>query len=460
VHEVVFMPGKTALLLALAVVGCGPGSSTSTDAAAPDASGPDAPPGTIAVIGHALYLAGGPVGGASVQVMDINGPHPIVATDDSGGFAVPGVVRPYSLSVVPKPPRSTNGTAVTWEGVSRADPTVVIQGPIVPPPGANCPNGLRGTIKATLATPVGAGRAGSARFLSSDSSLDPAGVPTPSAGPIFAGSTTFDLPVDFDYAACRPSAVGKILYFEESATDVLAYALADVTVTAGQDVAVALTPAPVAAGTMTGTITFDRRPANGVVSLAVFAGTGRAAFPLAVDAVSVDALATSVSYTLPFPQASGLDYRVLASAEIMDASSWAWSDVRGAGGTVDLGLPPSAGGVSPRGPASSATPTFTSTPVAGATLYVTSVRDNTGLVWLGYSTSSSIALPSLPAPAALMTGNAVWESQAMRLAGGASVDQLLDGRLVRLWNGLGVITHPDVAISGSHQITPTAFTLP
>jgi hypothetical protein len=461
-----------ALMAAVAsVAGCGPPKLPATDGGVPDAGSgdagaadagtPDASSSGVIVTGHAVYRSGGPVVGASVQIIDPLGPKPVVTTDAAGAFAVPTVTPPYSLSVVPGAPEATEGTSVTWEGVTRTDPTVLIHGQNTAPVGATCVSGNLSTITGTLTAPVGAGNQASVQFISPDSSLDPAGVVPPSSGTIPSGSTAFSVLVGFDFAACRSVLSGKVIYLEQATigTAIVTYAVADLTVTAGVNSTVTLTPVPTVPGTLSGTVTFSKRPVSGEISVSAFFGIGPALFPLTQDHISASS-GTSSPYGLPIVVIPGVDYRVLASADTGDESEWAWSDSLTGTATVNLTLPAPHVPVAPRGPVADGTPIFTSSAVGGAGLYVTLVRTASGSRWIGYAAAPAIQLPALTGMAKLIAGTYSWTSQALLLAGGPSVDQLLDGRMVRVFDGYGAINHPDFAAASVAQLRGTGFTVP
>lgn len=412
-----------------------------------------AAPPTVTVAGKVMDVAGMPLGGVTVRVADEDGPKALTVTDAEGGFSVANVKTPYSVSAVPAPPASTALLPMSWDGVSRSDPQLVLPGLTPSPVCTRAPATLSGSVSPA----VGAGHTARVAFVAEGISASPL---ASSAGQnLVAFDNAYSFNVPFDEMLCQTTMTGKLIYLErDGGGTVVKSAVYEVSVTTGNPTVQNVVSASASTSTLSGAVGFP----SGVASAQVIAA-------LRVNGAYMVLGSTTVtpggpSYSLVVPQLAGGEYRTLALAVAGGHYQWAASEVLAAGGSADLALPNLNTAVAPSGAASGATPTFEQTPVTGADLYLSLAFDaGPNILWLGAGGAPSIAMPDLPAPARLTSGGSYnWYAvNALDFRGDPSVDELLDGRLVKKgFFYLAALYDPDMIAAGTINTAPSPFTVP
>lgn len=414
-----------------------------------------APP-TLTVAGKVMDMAGRPLSGVTVRVTDGAGPKPLVVTDVEGGFSVAGVEPPYSVSAVPAPPASFDLLPTSWDGVTRSDPQLVLPGLFgVTPACTRAP----ATILGSLSPAVGAGNTARITFVAEGIRLAP--LASSANASLAALDATYSLTVPFDEVLCQTTTTGKLIYLEyDGGGSIVRSAIYDVSVTTGNTTVQNVVSTSATTGTLSGTVIFPSGVASAKVHVALRVN---GAYRVLGDTTVTPA---APGYSLAVPQLAGAEYRTLALAGSGGTYQWVYSEVLPAGGSADLVLPNLNTAVAPSGAAASATPTFEQAPVTGADLYLSHVQDagpTTTTLWLGASGAPSITMPDLPAPARLKPGGSYqWYAvNALDFRGDPSVDDLLDGRLVKT-NPLvyGALYDPERIAAGTFNDTATSFTVP
>jgi hypothetical protein len=434
---------------------------------------PPAPPSTITVSGRVLKFNGDPASGVNVQIDDAAGltltalTHeitPSVATDPSGNFTIAGVTPPYTLSVIPP---ITQEVPQTWTGVTRADPTVVIN----PFSGAAtfCSTPAPGTINVTLTNPVDTGNTGRVLFIGVG--IDHLEVASNASSlTMAAGAFTTSINVPFDPSLCQTVISGKLIYIERNASGAIVNTgTTDVTVATGNIVAAQITVLTGTTRSVAGNVNFPVGTTSGTVYLVLKVGGASAL--IEAQAVSI----ADPNYDIAAPELPGVQYRsfVLAGSFIGSQIQWAYSDVLTLPAlNVNLLVPSLGETVTPAGSIGlDVTPTFRYVQITGTNLNYAYVEDDpfTGSVqWLGATQGTSIELPELPAPARLTAGTMVtpnyylWAPlNSLNVRAGGDADTMLDGRQVKkLYFGLFALFNPDVIGAGSYNILATSFNIP
>jgi len=440
---------------------------------------PTPQPSTITVSGRVVKFTGeapgDPAVGVEVQIHDATGGpviasldadlEPQVATDSQGNFTLDGVTPPYTLSVVP-----TSGIfddiPQSWEGVTRADPIVVIS----PLTGATnpCASFVNGQLTVNLNTTVAPGNIGEVYFIAPG--IDHRQALSYEYGTIAAGFTSVTIPVTFSRFPCQPSVNGKVVYIERDTLTGVITRTGDVdtTVTTGNPRLVNVTiDAPTTSG-IQGTLTFPVGTAVGEVWLIAKVGDASAD----IETQTVDLL--DPTFDISAPSIPGVQYRILAlsySFPIGDRITWAYSDVVLPGTTgVSLEVPSLGATNQPFGTISDVTPDFVYNQISGTNLNYTYVINGAGTpdaVWLGAATDTSITLPQLPAPARLAAGTQVtptnyfWYAlNSVNVRAGGNADTMLDGRQEEVRHFyFDAIFNPDDISAGSVNFEPTPFAI-
>lgn len=431
------------------------------------------PPPTVTVTGRVLKFNGDPASGVNVQIDDAAGLtlstlsteiSPDVATDPSGNFTIAGVTPPYTLSVIPPVGQEV---PQTWTGVTRTDPTVVIN----PFTGAAsfCATPAPGQINVTLTVPVGVGNTGQVIFIAEGiNHLELAS--NASSAPIPAGNSTTSIVVGFDPSLCRAVISGKLVYLERNVSGAIVNTgTADATVATGNVVASQITVLTGTTRSVAGNVNFPVGTLNGVVYLILKVGNASALISAqAVNTVDPD-------YDIAAPELPGVQYRsfVIAGSFVGSQIQWASSQVLTLPAlNVNLQIPSLGATIAPAGSIGlNTTPTFRYVQITGTNLNYAYFEDTpfTGNVqWLGATQGTSIELPELPAPARLTAGtmvtpnNYLWAPlNSINVRAGGDANTMLDGRQVRkLYFGLFAVFNPDVISAGSFNLEPTAFNIP
>ncbi len=360
-----------------------------------DASG-DVAPGSLAVGGRVIDVAGGPMAGVTV---DIDGR--TTSTDASGHFTMSNVRSPYQLAVVDL----TDNQAVVYQGVARSDPTVQLEGNKSPGRSAPLMLVLRGNFVFTQ--PPG----GKSAFDMFSSTLSYWGgvVPTPMGSPYsythsWAGPTQGRLRLfGLQYAQVD----GVALSFSGFALD--EELIADNSMTT-----FVLDFAPVPTTTLTGTVTAPSGyvPRHRTISFydATDPGT-RERIPFTQDGAAV---APSFSYVVPATPL-GLALRIEASRDAGIELSTAI--VPNATSPVAVTLLPAALLTTPHDQAINvdASTVFSWTAVPGA-VHQLWLRPMSGLDIKIYTAATTLTLPALTALGASLAARSSYQWQVMSFA--------------------------------------------
>lgn len=412
-----------------------------------------AAPPTVTVAGKVMDAAGQPLAGVNVRVADEDGSKALVVTDAAGGFSVAEVKTPYSVSAVPAPPASTALVPMSWDGVSRSDPQLVLPGLTFSPACTRAP----ATLSGSLSPAVGAGNTARIAFVAEGINISP--LMSNAGQNLVAFDAAYNFNVPFDEVLCQTTMTGKLVYLErDGGGTVVKSAVYQVSVTTGNPTVQNVVSASASTSTLSGTVGFP----SGVASAQVISALRVNGAYLMLGSTTVTPGAPG--YSLAVPQLAGGEYRTLAAAVAGGHYQWAYSEVLPAGGGADLTLPNLNTPVAPSGAASGATPTFEQTPVTGADLYLSLAFDvGPNALWLGAGGAPSIAMPDLPAPARLTSGGSYdWYAvNALDFRGDPSVDELLDGRLVkRGFFYLAALYDPELIAAGTINTAPSPFTVP
>jgi trimeric autotransporter adhesin len=429
---------------------------------------------TITVTGKVLNFDGTAAAGVAVQIDDsattVIAPAATLSgtSGGDGSFSISGVKVPYTLSIIPN---DNINAPQSWTGVTRADPTVVIN-PLAGP-SAFCTSPAPGLLNVNFPA-AGAGNLAVIVFVAPGiNQFELASNVLVAAA---AGATTTTLTVPFDTSLCQTTVSGKVLYFEIDGTNVpVKTASVNATVITGNTQTVNITPQTALTQSLGGTITFPTGTTTTSVDL--IAKVGSASVNLQITQTVTSVLPT---YEFAAPVIPGVQYYVIASGNNDAANNFQWSTseaISALPAVVNLSLPNSVQTNQPSGAkGTDATPAFSYTSVVGTNLYSTLLLDaltgGTVTTWLGQTSGTSLTIPSLPAPARLDVGTDVaptafiWFVNAIRVRVGGDSDTMLDGRQVKkfyIGAGLGDILgilNPDVISSGSVNLVTTTFTLP
>lgn len=381
------------------------------------------PPETIFVSGSVLLLGGAPLPDAQVYLHDASGLKDPVETDAAGIFQFADVATPYSLSVVP--PAGSDLTPITWAGIDRPNPKLVLEvetSGALPEP---CPSGT-GRVAGFLNPPVGPTNTAEVFFISKALTRLGVAFGVDERGP---GAATYEILPFFDGTTCQAGALGTILFVERNASgDIAAMAVVDGVFVANDD---------------TVTTSLDLSP--GAAQMAILSGTVE--LPPGVDEAEVapairidDAYAVmegtvvssaSPDFALKVPLVAGAQYRVNATKSTLGSNlRWAWSGLVTAPATgISLSLPAISDLHSPSGPVADPSPTFTYSEVDSMDLYGVLVIDGVAFAHLAMGDGTEVTIPQLGAPAQL-SGDLTWGLAGIDTRDADSADDLLDGRMI------------------------------
>ena len=431
---------------------------------------------SIVVVGRVFRFDGSSANGAAVVIRDTNGSKLQTVSDTDGNFRVPDVVPPYAVSAYI--PDNLQFRPVTWDGVTRSDPQIVL--PANELGWVTTCSPADATLTGSISPGITTGNTGFVLFIAKGASRSGAAFDDPgfSYAVGITNANSYTLIVKFDRGLCLPSLTGTLLYFEKNAAGVYTRAslvkpsvlLPGATVTQNIASSVAnLATLTVKLNAPTGTpsATFYLTPrvdgltAHCCGSDGLFAAS--TVNPLPDTAVNVPAGSTA---SFDVPAIPGLEYRVhMHGSPFPTQTSSYWSDARATTGSIDLDLLNLIGPLNPTGalPGSPPfTPTFSFNPVARATLYQVSIKNPNGqFIWTGHTSATSITLPQLANPAVLTSGVNNWSVDAIALRGSPSVNDLLDGRMKRRsWDFNQSHYYPEDMIGASYNYQGTAFTVP
>lgn len=433
-----------AVMSAALCLGCGPADSDlAPDASDPDASVPDAgaEPSTISVKGRVATYQGLGLDAYRVVLVDAAGPRPAVLTNADGTFRIPDVEVPYSISVVPL---KDTQTAITFDGVTRADPTVVVHDSGLAPP---CAKPATVVLQGTFAQPLPAGRTSKVYFVAEK--LHPVSLDSNVTKPLNPGDTTYSLEVPLKQFRCPDALRGRLIFIEtDPSGHPIRSASHAVTLDGTQNPVVQdVSPMPAAPVAISGRVDFQPTSSQAFVSLYFKVGNAYALYS------AIEVRADSPEFTFSVPS----EFEAFVTARIGTYFALAPAIP---GTSVTLRLPEPTGHLSPSGPTDSATPTFMIRSDPEANLHVTLVKDGAANRWIGVSASRSIGLPALPPPAALERADSLdWRTFAFTAAPGVTVDALLDGRLIEGLHYLDWALAPEFVSAGAHRVG-TTFQVP
>src|SRR5690606_1672502 len=264
----------------------------------------------------------------------------------------------------------------------------------------------------------------------------------------------------FNGASCSNGANGTLVYIERDPTgDIEALAVEDGVFVARDNTVsthLDINTAPAGTGTLAGTVTFP--PGVDEVEVAPVMKIGDAY--AIMDGRTVAAVAPN--FTLKVPVFAGVEYRVLVTKNLVGSSyRWAWSEVVTApasGITVALG--DVAKLLSPSGPLTDTSPTFTYSEAASTNLYSVLVVQDGALSHIAMSDETTVTVPALPAPNQL-TGDYLWAAIGITARDADSIDDLLDGRMIVGLHHLNYpLNEPDRVRSGFVNSNFLEFSLP
>lgn len=404
----------------------------------------------ITVNGKVSDIGGTGLANIPVRIVDANGPKNLVNTDSGGNFSVSGVKTPYSVSAVPQ--KTTALLPVTWEGVTRPDPKLVVENPNYQPCSKPAP-----TLSGKISPPVGAGNSASVIFAAPGLSSY---IVYSNAGTFLSeGANAYQLNVEADdpYKPpwCQDSYTGSLLYLESDGKGWVRTAIiSNVALNSGTSKTIDITSAPAKLSTLSGKVTFpaDFVAGSNAAEVSAIFKVGGSSILLGGYAVGSpgNLFPDNPNYEITVPVLEGVQYRVFVFNYLFPyENSFVYSDLLAAGGTANLSLPNFGRAISPNGgTASSRFPTFEQTPVAGSNLYQVFIKtaELGPRIWNGNSVTPQVKLPDLPEPARLVSKNGYdWDIAAYRVRDFRGIDDLLDGRLIKATLG-GL--NPDLVASG------------
>ena len=396
------------------------------------------PTNAITVSGKVLKFDGSALSGVNVKIVDGVGPKSLVVTGVDGGFTVTNVLPPYSVSALI--PANTTYRPVTWDGVTRADPQIVMPGL-----GWFSPCTLNpATLTGSISPPIAAGSAGTFLFVGRGAALGAGfvfGVPAYwySYGSAAAGDSSYSMSVYFDTGLCQTPITGTLVYLEQinGGAYTRAKVIANVTVQSGNTTNTNVASDVVNLINLNTTLNAPGGVQSANYFPALRVGGVTTHYPLAPrQTVNPGG---SASFTVP--SVPGLDYRIhihgssWISATLQDSSFW--SDVVASSTSININMFNLTGPLSPLGTITGTvpfTPTFSYSPVTGANLYQVHIytTDPYNPIWTGHTAGTSIQLPDLPTPSRLASGTTYkWSVDAFGLRGSPSIDDLLDGRMAK-----------------------------
>lgn len=430
-------------------------------------------PTSKTISGKILRLDGKGLSGVQVQIQDPGGTKPLVSTSSDGSFQVTKVFTPYSISAYVPGSSNTPYRPTTWSGVTRSDPQVVF-------PSNNvswitsCTR-ADATVSGNISPAIPAGSTGYVIFIGRGVSRYGYTFDDPGYSYMLGtnnSATTYNLAVSFDRGLCATQITGSLVYFEKDAGGAFTRAklIKPVNITTGNTTTQDITSFPYA-------------PLSLNVKLNAPAGTPNASFypTVRVDGITVhccgsdfgNALADKVNVpaggttTFDLPSLSGLEYRIhMHGSPYPTQTSAYWSETAVATGNLELNLLNLIGPIGPTGALSGSspfTPNFTFNQVSGATLYRVTIEDTatSTLIWTGHTSTPVIQLPFLGAPATLTPGTYKWTVAALALRENPTIDDLLDGRMVkRNWDFDESHYYPDEIIGVSYNQNGTSFNVP
>ena len=449
----------------------------------------------ITVSGKVLKLDGNPASGVQVQIDDASGSSkPQVTTAADGSFIAQNVLPPYSLSSY-LPGTSLTFRPVTWDGVTRSDPTIVLPSfsafnPSVyvpPPPPApqtnwftSC-NRADATISGSISSAVPSGSTGFFVFIGEGVSRNRFALDDPgysyALGSIVGPTSSYTLAVPYDRGLCKTDINGTLIYIEKSgSTYTRTQVITPVAITTGLTTTANITPASATTVSLVATLNAPTGVLNAFMypSFKIAGVNGLSMHCCGSDFPNPLPSSTQVnagaSQTFIVPSLAGIEYRFHIHGSYFPTQTQSfWSDAA-ASGNLSLDLLNLVGPLDPTGTLSGSspfTPTFKFNQVTNTTLYQVHIFKTLGdpynsTIWTGYTTATSIRLPNLGTPGRLSTGNYYWSVDAIRLRGNPSVNDLLNGqRMVRRnWNFSNSHYYPDDVIGVSYNQDGTPFSVP
>lgn len=416
---------------------------------------------TVTVNGEVLRFDGSAAPGVNVQIDDAAGSTGTAVTGSSGAFSISNVQTPYTLSVVP--PAGTDAPQ-TWPGVTINDPTVVVNP--FGGPGTFCPAITPGTLRVNfLGLPVATGNRAVVVFIAEGISRNE--LESNVSDVANAGDTFVDLTIPFDRALCQTQVTGKVVYLEFDGSDnFIRTGVVDATVTTGNPAAVSVAKTNAVTKPLQGNVTFPAGITDGIAHL-IFE-VGSASYIAYFNTINTG----SPTFTFPAPEIDGINLRVRAQATpAAGLIAWRYSDiVPTLPATVDLSLPSIISTNQPSGAiGNEPTPTFSYTAVSDTNLYTAFInsKGSAATQLIGSTSSTSLEIPALPAPARLDVGTTAaprvyeWVVNAIKVRAGGDADTMLDGRQVKkLYLGGDANLNPTIISGGAINLTPTEFTLP
>lgn len=223
----------TALLLGIALWGCGSGGS----------GFPTNISGTVT-----WGLTSTPALGVTVLVTDAHGAQTTVTTDATGAFSVSGVATPYSAAAVLEAPTTPTGaeSATVYLGLTRANPALVLDNPTTPT------QTYHGTLSVTLSG--GTYPQPAANYTTNFLFVSPQAYQSISTPGVLSATSSFE--VDWSGPASTTSGTLFVLQVEADGaglpTAYPGYGTTSVSVTDGVSTNASVALASVAAGVVTG----------------------------------------------------------------------------------------------------------------------------------------------------------------------------------------------------------------
>ena len=412
------------------------------------------PAAVINVAGKVLDLLGAPLANVEVRLEDAAGPKTPVLSAANGNFTVNGVVAPYTLSA--SPTGGADHMQQTWSGLSRLNPQLVMGFKSSGGWPSFCTSGT-GRIEGSITPAVGAGNTATVHYLSEH--LDVQELVSASSERS-AGDDDYTIFASFDTIGCSSNATGRLIYIETDAAGHVVRTASVDNVFVQKDGAAAvvnLATSPAQSATLSGTVHFPPGLADALVGAGI-STSGRVSL-LQTFPVS----AGSPDFSIEVPLLAGVQYRIVAIKETSRAVRWTWSESVAAGQSdIVLELGALSQQVSPSGTTADGTPTFTFSEVEGVTLYTVYLTDGADVIWLGMSSEPTVTMPELPSPAKLVSGGSYqWATLTMDARNAASIDDLLDGRMVKkMYLGPTNVALPSEVRSGSMNANFVNFSIP
>lgn len=404
---------------------------------------------TITVNGVVKTYQGQGIDGYWAVVVDADGKRSETRTGEDGGFQFLEVKPPYSVSAIPLGPLQSNKTAITFDGITRVDPTLVIHDSGRAPA---CTTIEKVAVMGSLASPVPVGHKARVMWMSRGIAavylLGYVNVE------LAEGDSNYQLTVPFRSPPCYEEMDADVVYLEfDGAGKLVRSAHRTAKLLGTQDSAsVSMPGAEASTGTVSGRILFPEGVETLTVRLNLKVGENYGRF----EEITLTPEANTFSFTVP--RRPGFEMVV----EATNGNNFAFSRPVQPGAIVELTVPAHPARVAPVGMADSSTPTFVREARAGANAYMTLVRKNGANIWVGFSSTPEITMPALPEQAALdSTAEHNWvDFYAFELAPGLTFDDLLDGRLVRERSYIDWRTAAELVSSGTRNTNSTVFYVP